>query len=100
MRLEGMCLHEQLSSSALWLSLMQMGEAVVELSFIPNVGEMVQKALQLLRKDSIKLYDSMHLELVSWEARYCVINSFLCYASDAFSYVWVMCSSFPHYCMG
>lgn len=76
MGFENMYFHEQQGLATLWCSPIQMNEAVIEPSFISNTGGIGQRAIKLLRRDSVRLYESMHLALFSWEARDCIINPF------------------------
>lgn len=51
------------------------------LSFVSNTGGIGWKARKLLRRHSVRLYETIHLGLFSWRARYCIVSPFylLCF---------------------
>lgn len=53
---ENLYFHEQQDLAPPWLSLTQIHDAVVEPSFISNTGEIGQRAITLLRRDSVREY--------------------------------------------
>lgn len=60
------------------------------------MGKIGQKAIMVLGRDLIELYELMHLELFFFQdARNRVMNPF-CFASDAFRTVLTLHSRFSH----
>lgn len=53
---ENLYFHEQQDLAPPWRSLIQIHDAVVEPSFISNTGEIGQRAIKLLRRDSVREY--------------------------------------------
>lgn len=96
MSCESMCFPEPQGLATLCLSLLQIHEAVADPSFISNTGGIGWKAINLLRRHSVRLCETSHSALFSWKARYCVISPFYLFCFWCLQVCLGNFSSLPH----